>query len=325
MKINATLILGGWVHEIIGKPRNCRKLMSRCWIEIGISAAGIDGAVPQTEIGQAHRVIIAHRDVSGDVGHEIIDPHIPLQRRLGIEVAEAGHGIADTVGSYQTERRQRGRECPVDVCTRTSDDRSHLHGQLAAEDRRRKYIARNDDREICAGVQIRIEVDVQSRVKSADLDLAGCSNIGARTYGCMIVNRRDCPSRCTWHCRETSVCARKPKAGTAFIGQRNRRRGGKNADTEQRYLCRQPPHCCLWSEHFAKTIRIDAVHLAVPRCISERMLVILRNVSAQSSKFAINMVALMQGGHGQKLVSDTKAATPKSRSLSEILGISSLP
>jgi hypothetical protein len=34
------------------------------------------------------RVVIADRNISGDVGHEIIDSGIPLQRRQRIEVAE---------------------------------------------------------------------------------------------------------------------------------------------------------------------------------------------------------------------------------------------
>ena len=76
MKIDATLILGGLVHKIIGEPRDCRKLMPGGRIEISIAAAGIDGAVPQAEIGQTHRVIITNRNISGNVGHEIIDPQI---------------------------------------------------------------------------------------------------------------------------------------------------------------------------------------------------------------------------------------------------------
>jgi hypothetical protein len=188
MEISAALILGDRILEIVGESGNSRKLMSCRWVEIGIPAAGIDGAMPKPEVGQACRAVITDGDVSGDVGHEIVDPHVPLQRRQRIEVTESRHGVADTVGSHQAEGRQRGRQGSVHVGTRASDDRSHLHSQLAAEDRRRKHIARNNDREIRAGVQICIEVDVEGGIKSPNLDFARCRDIGAGTDGRMIVN-----------------------------------------------------------------------------------------------------------------------------------------
>jgi hypothetical protein len=52
-----------------------------------------------------------------------------------------------------------------------------LHGKLAAENRRSERITRNDDREIGAGMQIRIEIDAQSWIEPADLDLARRSHI----------------------------------------------------------------------------------------------------------------------------------------------------
>src|SRR5882724_8650985 len=115
MEIDATLVVGGRVHEIIGEPCNCRKLMSFGWIEIGVPTAGINGTVPKPEVGQACRVIITNRNISGNVGHEIIDPVVPLQRRLRVQVAETRYGIADIVGSEQAERGQRGRKSSRNV------------------------------------------------------------------------------------------------------------------------------------------------------------------------------------------------------------------
>jgi hypothetical protein len=50
MEIDTALKIGGWFHEIIGKPRDRRKLMSFRWIEISITGAAIDGSMPQAEI-----------------------------------------------------------------------------------------------------------------------------------------------------------------------------------------------------------------------------------------------------------------------------------
>jgi len=60
-----------------------------------------------------------------------------------------------------------------------------------------------------------------AKVIVADLDFAGCSDIGAGADGRMIVNRRDCPSRRAWRSGEASVCAGQPEAAAAFIGQRD--------------------------------------------------------------------------------------------------------
>src|SRR4051812_43624743 len=79
MEINSALILGSLVLEIIRKAGNRRKLMPSCGVEIRVAAAAVDGAVSQAEIGKACRTVIADRNIPGDVGHEIMNPGVPLQ------------------------------------------------------------------------------------------------------------------------------------------------------------------------------------------------------------------------------------------------------
>src|ERR1700716_4256362 len=54
VEVDAALILGGRILEIIGKARDGRKLMSCGWVEISIPAAGIDSSMTEAEIGQTH-------------------------------------------------------------------------------------------------------------------------------------------------------------------------------------------------------------------------------------------------------------------------------
>jgi hypothetical protein len=77
MEIDTALVLGGLVLEVIGETRDGLKFMPGCWIEIGIAAA-IDGAVAQSEIGQAGRAVVTDWNISSDIGHEIMDAGIPF-------------------------------------------------------------------------------------------------------------------------------------------------------------------------------------------------------------------------------------------------------
>lgn len=51
VKIDAVLIIGILVLEIIGEVSDCRKFMPGCWIEVGVAAA-VDGPVTDAEIGE---------------------------------------------------------------------------------------------------------------------------------------------------------------------------------------------------------------------------------------------------------------------------------
>ena len=160
MPIDAALVIRGRVRKVIGQSRDDRKLVSGCRIEVGVSTTGIDRAMSKAEVGQTCRAIIANGNISGEVGHEIVDSEIPFQRRLRIKVAEPRCGIVDTAASHRAQRRQRGCNGSVDAGTGSSADCPQLHRQLATKNLRGESIARNHQGEVRAGVQACIEADV---------------------------------------------------------------------------------------------------------------------------------------------------------------------
>jgi hypothetical protein len=115
-------------------------------------------------------------------------PGIPtLGRVFGIEL-EIRFQAKEALLEYECQQFHDLRNRSVDVGARGFRDRSHLHSQLTAEDRRGKCATRNDKREIRGGVQTRIEIDVQRRIEPAHLDLARYGNIGPGVNSRMIVN-----------------------------------------------------------------------------------------------------------------------------------------
>jgi hypothetical protein len=73
MKINAALNLRIGILEIVGEPRNTRKRVPGRRIQIGVAAATIDGTMTDAEVGDAIWIIGADRNVSGRVGHEVMN------------------------------------------------------------------------------------------------------------------------------------------------------------------------------------------------------------------------------------------------------------
>ena len=57
MHVDAVLILGRLVGEIVGEAEHAGELVSGLRIEIGIAAAGVDRAVPDADVRQARRII----------------------------------------------------------------------------------------------------------------------------------------------------------------------------------------------------------------------------------------------------------------------------
>jgi len=52
MHVDAVLILGGLVGEIVGEAQHARELVPSLRIEIGVADAGVDRAVPDADIRQ---------------------------------------------------------------------------------------------------------------------------------------------------------------------------------------------------------------------------------------------------------------------------------
>src|SRR5262249_11388522 len=97
MHIDAVLISGRLVLEIIGEAQHARKFVPGLRIEVGVATTGVDRAVPDPEIRQAGRVVGPDRHVAGDVGHVVVHARVPAQRRYWDHVSETPYRIANAV------------------------------------------------------------------------------------------------------------------------------------------------------------------------------------------------------------------------------------
>ena len=57
MHVDAVLILGRLVLEIVGEAEHARELAPGLRIEVGVAAAAVDRAVPDAEVRKAGRVV----------------------------------------------------------------------------------------------------------------------------------------------------------------------------------------------------------------------------------------------------------------------------
>src|SRR5262249_49398189 len=106
MHVDAVLVLGRLVLEIVGEAEHAREFVPGLRIEIGIAAPGVDRAVPDAEIREAGRVVGPDRYVAGDVSHVVVDARVPAQRRYWDHVSETPHRVADAVGARERDRSQ---------------------------------------------------------------------------------------------------------------------------------------------------------------------------------------------------------------------------
>src|ERR1700722_1997368 len=118
MKVNAALHLRVRILEIVSKPRNTRKCVSRRRIQIGVASASIDGAMTETEVRDAIWIIGADGDVSGCVGHEVMNARVPLKCHHRIGVADRRDRISDAPHARCRKSSQSRRKRPVDRSSR---------------------------------------------------------------------------------------------------------------------------------------------------------------------------------------------------------------
>src|SRR5262249_31440882 len=77
MHVDAALILGRLVGEIVGEAEHAREFVPSLRIEVGITATGVDRAMPEAYIRQARRVVGPDRYVARDVGHVVMNAVVP--------------------------------------------------------------------------------------------------------------------------------------------------------------------------------------------------------------------------------------------------------
>ena len=80
MHVDAVLILGMLVFKVVGEAECRREFASGLLVEISIRAASIDRIVADTEIGNRLGSYTSGRQISRNIGHEIVDAKIPAQR-----------------------------------------------------------------------------------------------------------------------------------------------------------------------------------------------------------------------------------------------------
>src|ERR1700752_5273598 len=98
MKIHSVLVISRRIDEIVGKAGRRRKLISSLRIEIGVSPAGINGPMSNTEIGQASGVIGTHGNVTREVGHPVVHPRVPAHGKWWKQISKCISGVADVEG-----------------------------------------------------------------------------------------------------------------------------------------------------------------------------------------------------------------------------------
>src|SRR6266508_711236 len=81
MHVDAVLVLGRLIGEIVGEAEHAGEFMPGLRIEIGVAAAAIDCPMSDADIREARRIVGSDRDVPGDVGHIVVNARTPAQRR----------------------------------------------------------------------------------------------------------------------------------------------------------------------------------------------------------------------------------------------------
>src|SRR5262249_8604250 len=120
MEVDAVLVLGRGIDEVVGEATGHGKFAPGLRVEIGIGATGVDRAVAYADVGEVAGVVEADRNVAGDVEHVVVDALVPAQARLRVEVAEAD-GFAEVLARERAKRE--GSHGPAD---------GGVHGRVSA-------------------------------------------------------------------------------------------------------------------------------------------------------------------------------------------------
>jgi hypothetical protein len=165
MPINAALVVRARIDEVVGEAGNRRKFVTSLWVKVCVTAAAVDGAMTDADVGQIARTVVADRNVAGAVDHPVVDAIVPANDGLRIQIADTRSGLADATLPHDGERSGGEGQCAVERRVVGSHNGQGTQGQLAAEHRCGEGIARNDKADIDSGVYIDIEIDVDRWVE----------------------------------------------------------------------------------------------------------------------------------------------------------------
>lgn len=77
VEIDAAPVQGIRIPEIVGKAGDARDFVSCRRVEIGIGASNVDRGVPEPDVGNPRRIIVADGNIARDVSHVIVDAMAP--------------------------------------------------------------------------------------------------------------------------------------------------------------------------------------------------------------------------------------------------------
>jgi len=167
--------------------------------------------VADADIGETRWIVSANGNVARQIGHEIVDARIPLQRRLRIQVAEGGDGVGDASHAHCGKLSKACGERSVDRSCRSAEQAGHADRQLSAQHRACECVSRIEQQEIGLRMQACIQADVNCRRKPADRNLSCRGHPTKRRYSGMIVNLGHGPARHLGSCREAAEVPGKPE------------------------------------------------------------------------------------------------------------------
>jgi hypothetical protein len=79
MHVDAILVVCMLVFKVVSETERRRKFASGLWVEVDIGAARVDCVVSDTKIGDPGRIVSTRRQISRQVGHEIINAKVSAQ------------------------------------------------------------------------------------------------------------------------------------------------------------------------------------------------------------------------------------------------------
>src|SRR5262245_49394155 len=77
--VDAVLILGVRILEIVGETKRDGEFVPRLLVEVGVGTADVHGVMPDAEVCNPLRVVVADRIVVQNVNHVVVDALIPSQ------------------------------------------------------------------------------------------------------------------------------------------------------------------------------------------------------------------------------------------------------
>jgi hypothetical protein len=116
MEIDAALVLGIGVLEIVGEAADAREFHARRGVQVGVAAAEIDRTVTDADIGEPICIVITDGNVACGVNHVIVDTVVPLQRECWIEIAIGDERVFQKARALDHNRPRGRRQRAGDAC-----------------------------------------------------------------------------------------------------------------------------------------------------------------------------------------------------------------